>query len=254
MRFRGFLLAVAAMPVFAQSGVTRPQLGFVVDDGRLVPVWGVAGAFGVDHAITSAVYEAAFSGRLGVGRTGWGAFLFDAGGRVIAEWRNAPEGPLLVAFSPDRARTWIWSSGSRQLWTWREATDPEEARVPDFEGEVVSIAAPEDAVMFALVRRGDEYWRVRFAPGAAFTAEELPLSGVPGAATLTSAGDLISIDCGRAAILVRDTAIPLPGAACPERLVYMGEGWLHATGPGASFAVRLIRGAEAIFALPRGRP
>jgi hypothetical protein len=245
-------LMLASAAAWAQSGLSEPQIGFMLDAaGTVRRVAGIAGSLIVRGAVAGPVLDCAFSGALGVAKLASSVVVVDASGKVVSS-DPAPAGHALFGFSRDlqSAVAYYPSAGSFALWragAWLPlGLDPE-----IFESRPLAIGLTDDDHIVAIVERGRlrELVRVRISDGAIEWSEDLPESG---AVLLLSDGSIV--DAVKGALVLRNpqgTEMRVELDRRVDALLAMGPGWVEAitaAGPPAALSIGAHR--LDVFSLP----
>jgi hypothetical protein len=226
------LLLIVCLPLWAQSGLDRPQVGQMLDEqGFLWPVFGMGGSFTVDVASASRVLSTACTRALCLAKTN-SAIL--TGGAA----KPAPLGGAKIAIHG--ATAWIYFPKTRQFGLWRAGTlTLTELNV---DGEVLALQAGWKLA----VRRDSGVWIV--------SGDGVILDSVP-----SEAGPVLLLDDGGVVYATSDSLVlRRPGGnemrfATPSVnvLFQLGEGYVEARSGVAIYALRTSTGREQLFQLPQ---
>jgi hypothetical protein len=213
---------------WAQSGLTRPQLGKMLDaNGAVRTVYGIVASVTLGDAETTGVLSLACSNTVCLAKTE--TSVVSPSGSV-----NAPAGPALFAFDGDSAL--VWFPQSRQFAQWKNGLlNSVNANV---EGDVLSIGVSAGAVRFA-VRKRSGVWIVN-QDGS--IVDSLPRSTVavmliPGGAVYTTESEIV----------IRNARFPLAGVTAFSQ---MSGSALEVRARGVNYSLRIDEGREALFQLP----
>jgi hypothetical protein len=257
-----FLLAFSAAAV-AQPGIAPPQLGFVADAANaLRPVYGVSGNFVLGPAVAGAVVSEAFSGSLGLFKTGKSLAAFNASGDRLASI-PASQGPAYFAFSPAGTAALAYIASNKALIEWSGAafrTIPlDTAAFGD--SKVVGIAFPAAGEATLIVERSrEELWQLQFALGDGSLIAQEALPGVHAPVLALPSGSLVYPAAGE--IVIRRPDATEVRLARPRQadfpladfsLQQMNQDWVQLTeinGRGR-FAMHTAPAREALYQLPK---
>ena len=246
--------ALVALAGWAQWQATAPRAGCIRDgDGRLRPLWGIAGNFVPGEAIAEGVISAACRDGRAVVKLGRELLLVDERGVVSGRWQ-APPGPALFAYDAAGRPALVYFPEERLLCRLlREGLQP----LRSFDEEVAAIAWLDPNRALRAVRRDGAIELVEFVPedpASDVLVERLPWDG-----------PVLALDDGN--LLVADRSRLLLGQADGSFRSYsmpdvvtalrpLGDGWIEAELAGGSvrFAVRSTRGELAMFVLPEVAP
>ena len=246
------LLSVSA--AFAQHAVAPPQAGFIEDGSRaLRPVYGLAGNFILGRPIAGRIENAAFSGSLGLLKTGSSLAAFNAAGELLASI-DAPGGPALLAFSPGGTTALAYLPGMNALIEWRGSAFSR-VSFQGIEGTVLAIAFPAPLEATLIVQRSVEsLWEVHVPLGAPGTLSESVLSGVRAPLLALPSGDLV-YSAGSEIVLrhAGGAEVRIP-ASLPRSfsLQQMNQNWVELADRNSSarFAIRTTSSREGFYRLP----
>lgn len=250
-----------AQQAFCQHAVAPPQLGFIQDGSReLRPLYGIAGNFILGPAVRGPVVSQAFSGSLGLLKTGSLLAAFNRQGESLGAI-DVSGGPALFAFSPNGTTALSYIPSSNALYQWKGGAFSRSWLRP-VEGTVLAIAYPT-ALEAALIveRNADSVWEIHVPLGGLGTLfdglgtlSERALTGVRAPVLALPSGDLVYT--GVSGIVVRHATgveIRIP-AALPASfsLQQMNQDWVELTDSktSARFALRAIPSREGIYRLP----
>jgi hypothetical protein len=228
-----FFLALAPVCLMAQSGITRPQLGDVIDrQGVLRPVFGIAGSFLPDAGKATGALATACSQAVCVAKLKDSIITSDTA-------IPAPPGPAVIGLEPTGAV--IYFAETRQF----ARLQGGELTALDLtvDGEVLSIRSNSTGIDVA-VRREDGIRIVR-TDGAVL--DVLPI-GATSSLLLNAAMVYTTAD---EFILRRpDGSEQRFSAAGVRDLFVLGDGWVEARSARAIFALRTDPGKEHLYLLP----
>ena len=258
MKHAAILLVLVSGWINGQPAITAPQIGFAQDArSGLRRVSGVAGSFQLSDPILTRVVSSAFSGSLGMAKTGTALSVFDAGGQILFRIPAKP-GAALFAFRDDGESALAYLADEQALLRWsRGALTSVALDLRAADGEVRSIAQPSADQASILLDRGGSLWvlSVSLASGAIEFKRAVRATG--SVALLLNNGDLLfgdreGLTLDRAnGIQIRFDA-RLSGHVALRR---MGASWVEISDAGGrDFALRLLPGRERLYQLPEARP
>ncbi len=231
-----------------------PQLGFVEDSARsLRPVYGVAGNFILGPSVAGQVISEAFSGSLGLLKTGSSLYAFDPEGRLLASLEVA-SGPAFFAFSPGASTGLAYIASNNSLLEWRGDGFTSISLNDDIATQtVLAIAFPTSSQVSLLVQRNDTVWQLNVG-----SISETALPGVHAPLLALPSGDLFFRDTGGIVIRRPDGSEVHVPATLPVNLSLqqMSREWVQLTdlNSAARFAVRTTPGREGFYQLPEITP
>jgi hypothetical protein len=252
------LLGLACTAALAQTTLSAPRVGYLLDDTRaLRPVLGTAANFLLGEPVEQEVLAAASSGRRTMAKKAAELVLFDQEGQRLADW-PAPGGPALFAFGADGAPAAVYFPETRQLARIEGGQLlPSPIDVEALSGEVVAMASPACGVLLLMVRREENLWQVRVDASTAVIEDERvvaadsgPLLVRPDGTLVYGAGDELVVRGPDAA----ERRLRLAGELAS--LAGLGDGWVlvrmrrPSDGAERRFALRLD-GGEDLYELPR---
>jgi hypothetical protein len=248
-----FLVSAGA---WGQSSLAPPELGFVEDAAHaLRPAYGLAGNFILGPSLAGNIVTEAFSGSLGLLKTGSSLGAFDSQGKLLASMDAAP-GPALFAFSPDGVTGLAYIVSSHALVEWRGSAfqpvwlDSQEAIAEP----VLAIAFPTPTEASLFIQRDDTVQEVNFPLGSVGTLSQNALIGVHAPLLALPTGDLVYCDPGGIVIRRTDGAEVRIAASLPAgfSLQQMNRDWVQLTdlNRSARFAIRTTPGREGFYQLP----
>jgi hypothetical protein len=227
------LLWLTCGAVWAQSGITQPQMGVIIDGlERARPVFGVSASVTLGNSVASAAVSAACSDSLCVLKT-WDAIV--AGGFRT----KAPPGPALIAIDGQTAL--VYFPRIEKLARWQGDTlEPLALKVS---GAVVGLRSNAGAAQFA-VRRNGATWIV---DGEDQAIDSLPSASGPimltaWGAMYTDGDDVVLRRSDRS-----ELRFSVPGA---RSFVAMATNYVQIRAARSSHALRIDFGQERIFQLP----
>ena len=170
-----FAMILAALTARAQSGIERPQLGWMLDStGNVRAVFGVPGATTLGDLVLSGALTMGCSARRCLAKTDSTLVAFSgvaSADNASDTSTDAPPGPALFAMDGDAV--WVYFVRSQQVFELRNGSLNPVAFSPD--GEVLSLRASSNAVDFA-IRRADGVWieRLSTLDGTISKVDSLP--------------------------------------------------------------------------------
>ena len=251
-----WILALLITPVWAQSPIAPPVLGFVEDSARaLRPAYGVSGNFILGPAVAGAILNQAFSGSVGLLKTDSSLAAFDPKGRLLVSMK-APAGPALFAFSPSGGEALAYLPSSQTLIEWNGSAFTLVSIESQSLGrdDVLAIAFPNSSQASLIVQRPDALWQLQLPLDSRSALSQSALPGIHAPVLTLPSGDLVySSDGG---IVVRrpnglETHVP---ASLPAKfsLQQMNQYWVELADldSSARYAIRATPGREAFYRLP----
>jgi hypothetical protein len=230
------LVPLCLLPVNlrAQSGLNRPDLGFMIDrQGLLRPVAGVSGSFLVGAPQAVGALSFACSQALCVAKLKDAIF---ASGSSFA----APQGDAVISADESGATIYFRESGQFARWQ-NGALTPLDWVVA---GEILSIGSGISGPTLAVLRNGS-VWIV--STGGA-VLDSLPSSAQAvlllwGATVYATASDVVLRRADGSEIHFAATGV--------SQLFAMSDGWVEARGTNGLFALRTDSGPENLYWLPQ---
>lgn len=251
-------LALLAGVATAQSGLTRPQVGFMQDAANSFrPVYGIAGNFLPGDAVTGKVVSAAYSGSYGLVKTSSAIIVTDRTGSILASYSEL-DGPALFAFTHSGEPALAFMPAANTLLAWDGATfNPAPFDPTTLAASVVlSIGEPHPGHAAMIVQRADGLWdvRVQLATGAIDSQAAIP--GITGPVLMLANDELVYSDVNGIVLRSSDRTELHINAQLPATfaLQQMGDGWIQLRDLGSSrqFAIRITRNREQYYQLPEG--
>ena len=249
-------LSIAAGVACAQTSLTSPQVGFMLDAANSVrPVYGLAGNFLVGDPVAVGVVSAEFSGSYGLLKTANAVVVKDRTGAVSAN-SDAPDGPALFAFARTGEPALAYLPRTGALLAWKDGTfqaiffDPSALAA----NAVHSIAAPDSDHAALIVQRDDGLWDLRVLLATGEVDSQTAIGGVAPPALMLATGELVYTDGSGIVIRNAEGSERRVPAQLPVSfaLAQMGDGWiqLQDLAGGEQFAVRIALNREQIYQLP----
>ncbi|HTW64486.1 MAG TPA: hypothetical protein VME17_07720 [Bryobacteraceae bacterium] len=237
----------------AQTAIRPPQMGFAAAaDGSLRPVYGVAGNFILGPAAAANVLSQAFSGSLGLLKTGSTLSAFDPQGHVLASIA-VTDGPALFAFSPDGVTALAYVASSNTLIEWSGAKFSTVPFQPEADN-ILSIALPNAFEAALIVQRGDELWEVRLPLTHDQAASQQALPGLTAPVLALASGCLVFRDAGGIVLRQPDNSEVHIPAQLPASFSFqqMSSDWIQLADAATArrFAIRITPGREGFYQLP----
>jgi hypothetical protein len=230
------LFLLLSVAVFAQSGITVPAAGFMLDhSGSLRAVTGIGQSFLVGDALRTGVLSAACARSL---------CLIKTAASVVTQDTNdagtpAPAGPAL--FSIHNRSALVYFPAVNQFAHFEDSQL--HLRNWSVDGTVLALRATNEGPQFA-VRRGDGVWIIALDGSV---LDSLPSRTV--AVLLLNGVTLYSLP--RRVVLRHadgsETCFDLPGAISFSQL---GENYVQISTSSATYALRLQTGREQLSLLP----
>lgn len=237
---------------WAQTALTPPQAGFMLDGGNsLRPVYGIAGNFLLGDPAATGVVSAAFSGCLGLLKTDSALIAIDRQGRQVAS-TDAPDGSALFAFSRDGTMAVAFLTGTQALVTWDGSVF--QPLPLDLASAVLAVAMPDAGHAALIAKRDDGLWDVRISLATGAVVSQTALVGVTAPVMMLAGGELVYGDANGIVVRRSDGSEKHIDAQLPQSfsLQQMGEGWvqLRDLDTGRGFAIRITENREQFYALP----
>jgi hypothetical protein len=229
MRFSLFFFL--ALPLAAQSGLTAPSLGWIVDRaGDLRPLTGISGNVLLGDPAASQVLAAASSDKYVVWKTADTLSWRGPDGQVISV--PAPDGGAHFAFRNEQPAA-AYFAGNQRLYLWnRDLTDVIELASDLGGAPVLALEVRGARRIDLLCLRQDTVWRIELDLTSEEILRERPLAGVAPPAAFLPNGDVIS-----------SQDLPLPNESKVLAIEPLLDGWF------------LVRGETVLLALaPPDRP
>jgi hypothetical protein len=250
------LSAVCSAALFAQSGVSVPQIGISVDGcGSARSLFGIAGNFVWGDVLVSGVDSVAYSGTFAIVKTDRAIFILDRQGERIANIDASP-GPALFAFAADGSPALAYSGNTLFRWT-AGSLEPISLDPSTAAATVVSIYSPDSESAGLILQNDQGLWdiRVNLSSGA---VEQQAAIAFTGPTLRLGNGDTVTTDANGIVILHADGNETHLASLVPQNfsLAQIGDGWVElidSESP-AQLAIRVSRGREAIFLLPGVNP
>ena len=249
------VLSIAGI-AWAQTSLTTPQAGFVVDAANSFrPLLGIAGNFIAGDEVAAGVVSAAYSGSYGLLKTASAVSVLDRTGSVVAS-SAAADGPALFAFTRSGEPSLAYLTAGNTLLAWDGGT----FNLVPFDSAtlaataVLSIGAPDSRHAAMIVQRDDGLWDVRIELATGAIEAQTALPGVTAPVLMLATDELVYSDADGLVIREPDGSERHISAQLPASfaLQQMGDGWieLRDLSGGQQFAIRITPNREQYYQLP----
>ena len=253
---RALLLSISGCLAFAQSGLTPPRIGWLLDSShRPRSVEGVAGNFWLGSSIENEAVSLGSSGIATFLKTAPEVIVLNAQGRAASRF-PAPAGLAQFAFTASGSPALVWFSQTREL-AYFEGSQLR--RVPvnpsALGGDVIALAELSTTRATLLIERERAISRVSIDLRTGFVRFETGLPGLHAPAYLAPDGTILASD--RDGLVVRhpnDADIHLAFPVKPTAFTSLGHSLVLAQGAqSAHYAIRIAPSREQVFQLPEAR-
>ncbi len=249
-----WLLALSCAWAWSQARVSVPWVGFLQDgEGRLRPVYGVAGNFLPGGSLLEGVVSLAGSARGTLVKRERDLLWLDEAARVKGRW-EAPPGEALFGFTPAGEPALVYFTATGGLFR-IEAEGLRPVLATD--DRVLSVGwAGDDRAALVVEEAGRLRLRL-VATAGGWVASEVELGADSGPALLTAEGAMVLAPGAELIVRPADGAEWRLGLPAPAHsLRQLGEGWVEVrlAGEAGRLALRLSQEGGRLYRLPEVGP